>query len=119
MPSQYIPVLIFALLVAAFPVAGFAVFKRFRSNSETTGTALELPQGEMQPEDAVGEGHLARLFIVATLFVIFDVAIVFLFAWAVKVSRMGWYGLIAMMVFAGILLAGYAWLYKERALDWS
>ena len=51
------------------------------------------------------------------IYVIFAVAIVFLFPWAIKLSQMGWYGLIVAAVFVGILLAGYAWAFRMGALS--
>jgi len=61
---------------------------------------------------------------VAMLFVIFDVETMFLFPWAILyrswvVKHMGAFALVSMFVFLGILLVGYAWLYKKGALDWA
>ena len=59
-----------------------------------------------------------RFYIVAILFVIFDVETVFLFPWAVQYRVLGIYGLISMFVFLGILIVGYIWLYRKGALEW-
>jgi len=61
---------------------------------------------------------------VAMLFVIFDVETMFLFPWAILYRtwvavHLGAFALISMMVFLGILLIGYIWLYKKGALDWA
>jgi NADH-quinone oxidoreductase subunit A len=53
------------------------------------------------------------------LFVIFDVETMFLFPWAIQYKALGVLGLLSMVVFLGILLVGYAWLYKKGALDWA
>jgi len=60
-----------------------------------------------------------RFYIIAMLFVIFDVETMFLFPWAIKFKSLGLVGLISMFVFLGILLVGYIWLYKKGALDWA
>jgi NADH-quinone oxidoreductase subunit A len=117
MPSQYIPILIFALLAASFPAVCFALLKPFRADSEATDAMAEAGDSEIHKEDPAREAHPGRFYFGAVLFVIFDVAIVFLFPWSIGFSQMGWYGLISMTVFLAILLAGYAWLYKNGTLD--
>jgi NADH-quinone oxidoreductase subunit A len=59
-----------------------------------------------------------RFYIVAILFVVFDVETVFLFPWAVQFKRLGAYGFIEMFVFLGILVLGYLWVWKKGALEW-
>jgi NADH-quinone oxidoreductase subunit A len=117
MPSQYIPILIVAIVVAVFPAAALVIFKRNHKASETAEAGETPYERELPPEDAAAGNYSERLYIAGALFVIFDVAIVFLFSWAIKFSQMGVYGLFVMLPFVGILLAGYAWLYKNGALD--
>jgi len=117
MPSQYIPIATFALLAAAFPVVCFAVLQRFRSNSPATDRIAEPVEREPSTENSPRPAHSLRFSIVAMIYVIFAVAIVFLFPWAIKLSQMGWYGLIVAAVFVGILLAGYAWAFRMGALS--
>jgi NADH-quinone oxidoreductase subunit A len=52
------------------------------------------------------------------LFVVFDVETIFLFPWAVKFKALGIFGLIEMLVFLGILIVGYVWIWKKGALEW-
>ncbi|BBP82955.1 NADH-quinone oxidoreductase subunit A [Pseudomonas sp. No.21] len=61
----------------------------------------------------------AKFYLVAMLFVIFDVEALFLFAWAVSVRESGWAGLIEATIFIAILLAGLAYLWRIGALDWA
>ena len=117
MPSQYIPITTFALLAAAFPVVCFAVLQRFRSNLPATDGIAEPAARATTAENSTRPAHSLRFSIVAMIYVIFAVAIVFLFPWAIKLSQMGWYGLIVAAVFVGILLAGYAWAFRMGALS--
>jgi NADH-quinone oxidoreductase subunit A len=118
MPSQYIPILFVAILVAAFPAVCLAMFERVRAVSEPD-EANDRPRGlRIARESAATVNHSAQLYFAGMLFVVFDVAVVFLFPWAVKFSQMGGYGLVVMLPFIGIVLVGYAWLYKKGALDW-
>jgi NADH-quinone oxidoreductase subunit A len=59
-----------------------------------------------------------RFYIIAILFVIFDVETVFLFPWAVQYQVLGLLGLVEMLVFLGILIVGYIWIWKRGALEW-
>jgi NADH-quinone oxidoreductase subunit A len=61
----------------------------------------------------------AKFYLVAMLFVIFDVEALFLFAWAVSVRESGWAGLVEATVFIAILLAGLVYLWRIGALDWA
>lgn len=61
----------------------------------------------------------AKFYLVAMLFVIFDVEALFLFAWSVSVRESGWAGLIEATIFIAILLAGLVYLWRIGALDWA
>ncbi|MGH9757799.1 MAG: NADH-quinone oxidoreductase subunit A [Candidatus Acidiferrales bacterium] len=117
-PVQYIPILIFAALAAAFPVVALVVFKRAHPDPSPAEVRGEAHECVVSVEGAAHRWHADRLYIVAILFVIFDAEIVFLFPWAVKFSQMGAYGLLSMAVFLGILIVGHIWLYQKGALDW-
>lgn len=124
MPAAYIPVLIFALIVLSFPVVALLVFKLIRPESRG-GPAKFLPyECGIPPESNARGRYSARYYVVAMLFVIFDVETMFLFPWAILyrgwvAAHAGAFALISMLVFLGILLIGYAWIYKKGALDWA
>lgn len=61
----------------------------------------------------------AHFYLVAIFFVIFDLEAVFLFAWAVAVRELGWLGYAEILVFVGVLLAAWAYLWRIGALDWG
>ena len=72
--------------------------------------------------DSVGNARLrfsAKFYLVAMLFVIFDVEALFLFAWSVSVRESGWTGFIEATLFIAILLAGLVYLWRIGALDWA
>ncbi len=118
MPAKYIPVFLFALLAAAFPAVTLIVFKFIRPDSRATGAKLEPYECGIPAEGDARGRYSVRFYILAMLFVIFDVETVYLFPWAVQYSSLGLYGLISMMVFLGILIVGYVWLYRKGALEW-
>ena len=60
-----------------------------------------------------------RFYLVALLFIIFDLEVAFLFPWAVSFGDLGWYGFWSMMVFLGVLTIGFAYEWKKGALEWE
>lgn len=124
MPAAYIPVLIFALMVLSFPVLALLVFKLIRPESRGGPAKFQPYECGIPPESNARGRYSARYYVVAMLFVIFDVETMFLFPWAILYRtwvavHLGVFALISMIVFLGILLVGYIWLYKKGALDWA
>jgi NADH-quinone oxidoreductase subunit A len=70
------------------------------------------------PESDARGRYAVRFYVVAILFVVFEVETVFLYPWAVQFQVLGLLGLVEMLVFLGILIVGYIWLWKRGALDW-
>ena len=60
-----------------------------------------------------------KYFLIAILFVLFDIEIVFMYPWAVNFSELGWSGLLKMGGFMSLLAIGYLYIVKRRALDWE
>ncbi|SRR5712692_2989306 len=125
MPRQYIPIFIFAALAVAFPVVTLIILKYIRPDMRGIGAKLKPYECGIPPEGSARGRYSVRFYIVAILFVIFDVETIFLFPWAVLFSNKDpnyqlnpLYGLMTMFVFLGILVIGYVWLYKKGALEW-
>jgi NADH-quinone oxidoreductase subunit A len=117
MPSGYIPILIFLAIAIAFPVVTIIIAKLIRPSSPFT-TKLEAYEcGIKAASDSRGR-YTVRFYIVAILFVIFDVETIFLFPWAVRYKSLGWFGVAEVVVFLAILVVGYIWAYKKGALEW-
>ncbi|MBP1691887.1 MAG: NADH-ubiquinone/plastoquinone oxidoreductase chain 3 [Bacteroidetes bacterium] len=60
-----------------------------------------------------------RFYVIALVFLIFDVEVVFLFPWAVVYGALGWFAFFEMLVFLAILLVGYAYVWRKGDLDWD
>lgn len=60
-----------------------------------------------------------RYYLIAILFILFDLEIAFLFPWAVVLNEIGWFGFAAMLVFLGILVVGFIYEWKKGALEWD
>ncbi len=124
MQSAYIPVLIYAALVVAFPAVTLVLAKFIRPASTSFGAKLKPYECGIPPESDARGRYSVRFYIVAMLFVIFDVETMFLIPWAILykgwvAAHLGLFALVSMVVFLGILLVGYLWLYKKGALEWA
>lgn len=116
--SNYVPIFIFILVALAMgivPLAMTLVVAEQRPDAEKL-SAYEC--GFEAFEDA--RMHFdVRFYLVAILFVIFDLETVFLFPWAVVLDQIGMFGFIEMMLFLVILLVGYVYAWNKGALQWE
>ena len=124
MPRAYLPVLIYAVLVIAFPAVTLVLAKFIRPDSTSYGPKLEAYECGIAPEGTARGRYSVRFYIIAMLFVVFDVETMFLIPWAILyrgwvIAHTGLFALVSMFVFLGILLVGYVWLYKKGALEWA
>ncbi len=119
MPEGYIPIIFFAVLMLVFPIVTLGMAKFVRPESRDVGARREPYECGIPPEGDARGRFGVRFYIIAMLFVIFDIETIFLFPWAVQYRALGLFGLIEMIVFLGILFVGYAWVYKKGALDWD
>jgi len=107
----------FAVFAAAFPVVVLALAKLVRPAAPIS-TKLEAYEcGIRSASDSRGR-YTVRFYIVAILFVIFDVETIFLIPWAVRFKRLGWFGVAEVAVFLAILIVGYVWAWKKGAFEW-
>lgn len=122
MPEQYLPVFFQILIAAGFAVAVLAasvIFGRSGRSNQTKDTAYEcgmLPVGEGSPRFSV------KFYLVAMLFVLFDIEVVFMYPWAVQFRDLmaaGPTALASMAGFAGILVVAYVYALRKGALNWK
>ena len=116
-PHEYIPIFIFLAVAIAFPVVTLMAAKLVRPDRPFKEKLLPYECGIDPESDARGR-YTVRFYIVAILFVIFDVETVFLFPWAVRYRALGFFGLMEMLVFLALLIVGYIWAWNKGALDW-
>jgi len=117
MPEGYLPILIFLVVAIAFPAILLLVWSILRP-SLPNQTKLEAYECGIQAASNARGRYTVRFYIIAILFVIFDVETVFLFPWAVRYKQLGWFGIGEITVFLAILVVGYIWAWKKGALEW-
>lgn len=114
---EYAPILIFLAVATAFPVATLAVARLLRP-SHYNKVKVEAYECGVPPSGEARARYPVRFYVIAVLFVVFDVETIFLFPWAVKYRALGLFGFVEMLVFLGILLVGYAYAWRKGALEW-
>jgi NADH-quinone oxidoreductase subunit A len=117
MPQNYIPIFIFIGLVGILIPVTLLAAKLVRPDNPHKQKLMPYECG-IDPVDRARGRYTVRFYIVAILFVVFDVETIFLFPWAVKFKALGWFGLVEMLVFLLILVVGYVWIWKKGALEW-
>jgi NADH-quinone oxidoreductase subunit A len=117
MPQNYVPLFIF-LLVAFLIAAGTIVVASIIRPSNPNKIKNAPYECGIDPVDNARKRYTIRFYIVAILFVVFDVETIFLFPWAVQFKLLGMFGFVEMLVFLGILIVGYIWIWKKGALEW-
>ncbi|MEJ1356013.1 MAG: NADH-quinone oxidoreductase subunit A [Candidatus Sedimenticola sp. (ex Thyasira tokunagai)] len=118
MLENYLPVLVFiavGLIVGVVMIAmGFVLGTRRPDDAKLSPYECGF--------EAFGDARMkfdVRYYLVAILFIIFDLEIAFLFPWAIVLDKIGMVGLIAMTVFLGILVIGFIYEWKKGALEWE
>jgi len=118
MLTEYGRVLIFILVGSIVAVLMMATAWLLRPHRPYPGKNATYECGETP----LGDTHIRfniRFYVIALVFLIFDVEVVFLFPWAVVYSALGWFAFFEMLVFLAILLVGYAYVWKKGDLNWD
>jgi NADH-quinone oxidoreductase subunit A len=118
LPSQYLPILIFFGIAGLFGMIGLLLGSIIRPRHPYR-EKLKAYESGMDP---FGDARLPfpmRYYIIAMLFVIFDIETVYLYSWAVVFKDIGLVGLAEMVLFIAILLVGYIYAWKRGALEWE
>jgi NADH-quinone oxidoreductase subunit A len=117
MPQNYIPIFIFMGVAFAIPAVTLVIAKLVRPENPEKAKLMPYECGITPTDEARGR-YTVRFYIVAILFVVFDVETIFLFPWAVQYKWLGKFGLLEMGIFLATLIVGYLWVWKKGALEW-
>jgi NADH-quinone oxidoreductase subunit A len=116
--ADYLPIGLMLLLAGAFVAVSLNVSRFFRPHNPTP-EKLDPYESGIVPEVEPVQRFPVKFYLVAMLFVIFDVEIIFLFAWASIWDRLGWYGVAAVFIFTFFVAETLAYVWKRGALDWN
>ena len=122
MLEGYFPILMFLLVGVAFGVAPLVLgsgISRLLGVHRPDSEKLSPYECGFEAFEGARMKFDVRYYLVAILFILFDLEIAFLFPWAVVLQEIGWFGFMAMMVFLGILVVGFLYEWKKGALEWE
>lgn len=115
---DYLPIVVMLVLSLGFVVVSLTVSRLVMPNNPTPEKVAPYECGIL-PDSEPAARFPVKFYLVAMLFVIFDVEIIFLFAWASRFNELGWYGLAAVGIFTFFVLETLVYVWKRGALDWN
>ena len=118
--GAYFPILILVILSTVFAIASMFVASKL-SPRKWTAAKLDPYECGIVPEEGLGdrERFPVKFYLVAMLFIIFDIETVFLYPWAVAYDQLALFGLIEMGTFMLILVLAYVYVWRRGALEWA
>ena len=122
MLANYFPILLFLAIGTAVGVGAMVasgVLARLSGSQNPDSEKLSPYECGFEAFEDARMKFDVRYYLVAILFILFDLEIAFLFPWAIVLRDIGWFGLIAMLVFLGILVVGFIYEWRKGALEWD
>ena len=116
--KDYLSIIIFLFIAFGLSV-GFVILNFLFSPKNPDPEKLSAYECGFEPFNDSRMEFDIRFYLVAILFIIFDLEIAFLFPWAVSLGKIGFFGFISMMIFLVILTVGFIYEWKKGALDWE
>jgi NADH-quinone oxidoreductase subunit A len=116
--ASYVPLLLHFLLALAIAVA-MVVLSTILGKRRYSPVKDQAYECGMDPIGDARERFSVKFYLVAMLFVLFDVEVVFLYPWAIVFRDLGWFGWFEMVIYLGIVLTGFVYIWKKGVLDWS
>lgn len=118
MLSQYLPILVFIIVALLLGLAMMGAASLLSRHSPDDAKNAPYECGF----NAFESSHIpfdVRFYLVAILFIIFDLETAFFFPWALALRKIGWFGFAGMMMFLGLLVIGFIYEWKRGALEWE
>ena len=116
--DQYLPVLALLILAALFAAISFIASWLFAPRRSTEAKSAPYECG-IVPRQEPPERFPVRFYLVAMIFIVFDIEIIFFFPWAVVYRELGAFGLGAVVIFAAAVFESFVYLISQGALDWG
>ena len=117
--QEYLPILAFVIVVVLFLVVTLLAAWALRHSGRGLTNREAYECGNEVESLAHDRRFSIRYYLIAVLFVVFDVETIFLFPWAVMFDRLALFGFIEMVIFLAILIVGYVYVWRRGALNWA
>ncbi len=117
-PQEYLAILILIIFGILFGVVTLFVGRFFRISRPYHEKLVAYESGN-EPTEAPRMRFSVKFYLIAILFVVFDVEAIYLYPWAVVYDQLGLFALVEMIIFIGLLLVGYIYAWKKEILQWE
>ncbi len=118
MIDQYVPIGIMMVVAIVFGIV-LANINKWIGPKRPSDEKLSTYESGMEPVKTARERFSIKFYMVAMLFIVFDIEIVFMYPWAVKFKELGLFGFVEMTVFILILVVGFVYVWRKGALKWD
>lgn len=118
MLSTYIPLMVMILIGIIFGVSNI-VLAEILGPRRRNKAKLSTYESGMEPVKTARERFTVKFYLVAVMFILFDIEVIFMYPWAVQFRELGMYGFTAMILFMVLLFSGYLYVIKKGALRWD
>ena len=118
MLANYVPILIMIGLAVALSIV-LTLASRFLGPRRPTAAKLAPYECGIIPETPARQRFPVKFYLMAMLFIVFDIEAIFLYPWAVMLRKLSYFGLSEMFVFIGVLFLGLIYIWKKGALEWD
>ena len=115
---NYIPILMQLILAVGFVVGTILVSGKLGPKRSSENKDKNFESGI----ESIGNARIpfsVKYFLVAILFVLFDIEVIFLYPWAINFKELGMEGMVKMVIFMSLLLVGFFYIIKKKALEWE
>jgi NADH-quinone oxidoreductase subunit A len=119
MTTGYVPILVLAIVAGAFAVLSLVASALLRPAKYVPAKVAPYESGIEPVRLPKSERFPVKFYVVAMLFIIFDIETIFLFPWAVAFRQLGLFGLIEMVVFIGLVFVAYVYVWQKGGLEWE
>lgn len=116
--QSWLSILLLMVLAATFAAAAL-LLSRFVGPRNPTPEKLAPYECGMPPVGDAREGQSVKFYLVAMIFLLFDIEVAFLYPWALALRSLGWAGYLQVLLFSAVLFAGYVYVWRKGALDWG
>ena len=117
--GEYLPIVLLATLAFVFAAASMAASALLRPKRPSIAKLEPYECGIVPERVPKGERFPVKFYVVAMLFIVFDIETIFLFPWAVAFRQFGLFGLMEMVVFIALVFVAYVYVWKSGGLDWG
>ena len=119
MIDPYIGILVLAIVAAGFLITMLFLASVLGPKNPTLTKQLPFECGSVSVGEAKDQRFNVRFYLIAMLFILFDIEVIFMYPWAVVLRDLGWFGYFEMLTFIGILSIGLVYVWRKGLLNWN